>query len=213
MNRTRVLVVEDHTVVRQGLRAMLEAERDLEVCGEAGDGISAVEQAGRLRPDVVLLDMSLPGQHGIDAAKAIKEKSPSTAILVLSMYASRDHVRPAVRAGASGYLLKGAGVADVVAGIRAVAKGDRFFSPSVAAFTEAGAQREENDLTPREQEVLRMVSDGCSSQEIAKKLDLSVKTVEGHRSRIMVKLDVSNVAELVREAIRLGLVHAGPDQG
>lgn len=203
----RVLLVEDHTIVREGLRALLTSHADLEVVGECADGASAITEARRLAPDVVLMDLSLPGASGVEATRAIKEASPPTRVLVLSMHATGDYVRPAVRAGASGYLVKGAGLADVVAAIRAVARGDGFFSPQAArSLLPKGAAPEHPELTEREREVLGLVAEGLSSAEIARDLSISVKTVEAHRSRLMEKLDVTNAAALVKHAIRLGLV-------
>lgn len=204
----RVLLVEDHTIVREGLRAMLALQSDLEVVGEAADGKVAVTLAKDLSPDVVVMDLSLPGLNGVDATAAIVAACPSTRVLVLSMYGGPEHVRPAVRAGASGYLVKGTGVSELVSGIRAVAKGEPWFSHGIAAILLRDADGGAGSLTPREREVLRYVAEGLSSAEIARTLDLSVKTVESHRSRIMTKLDVTNAAGLVREAIRLGLVSA-----
>lgn len=203
----RVLLVEDHTIVREGLRAILMMRADIEVVGEAEDGVRAVEEAKRLCPDVIVMDLNLPKQSGLDATRAIKEALPNTKVLVLSMYGGAEHVRPALRAGASGYLVKGTGVAELVSGILAVSKGQAFFSHDVAAHL----LREEQgggSLTARELEVLKLVAMGMSSQEIADSLSLSIKTVESHRSRVMTKLDVTNVAMLVRESIRLGLVTA-----
>lgn len=210
MSRVRVLLVEDHTIVREGLKAMLALEDDFEVVGEAADGSTAVTEARRLTPDVVVMDLSLPSLNGVDATQAIVETVPSTRVLVLSMYGGPEHVRPAIRAGATGYLVKGTGVSDLVAGIRAVSRGEPWFSHGIAALLlkENKGDGGAGSLTPREREVLRLVAEGLSSAEIAKKLELSVKTVESHRSRIMTKLDVTNAAGLVREAIRLGIVTA-----
>lgn len=203
----RVLLVEDHTIVREGLRAMLAMRSEIEVVGESADGLSAVEEAKRLRPDVIVMDLNLPKQGGLDATRAIREALPDTRVLVLSMYGGAEHVRPALRAGASGYLVKGTGVAELVSGILSVAKGQAYFSHDVAAHL---LREEQNStaLTARELEVLKLVASGMSSQEIADALSLSIKTVESHRSRVMTKLDVTNVAMLVRESIRLGLVTA-----
>lgn len=203
----RVLLVEDHTIVREGLRAMLAMRSEIEVVGESADGLHAVEEAKRLRPDVIVMDLNLPKQGGLDATRAIREALPDTRVLVLSMYGGAEHVRPALRAGASGYLVKGTGVAELVSGILSVAKGQAYFSHDVAAHL---LREEQNSmaLTPRELEVLKLVASGMSSQEIADSLSLSIKTVESHRSRVMTKLDVTNVAMLVRESIRLGLVTA-----
>ena len=213
----RVLLAEDHTIVREGLKALLDGRDDVVVVGEAHDGKQAVETAKALRPDVVCMDLNMPQLNGVDATKAIREALPDTHVLILSMYSTEEHVRPAIRAGAEGYLLKGQGLSDLVAAIKAVASGSAFFSPQVARIvlddSRRAAKTGVNDragteLTPRERQILKLVAEGRSSPEIARDLELSVKTVEGHRGRIMAKLDTRNVAGLVRHAIRLGLVSA-----
>ena len=213
----RVLLAEDHTIVREGLKALLDGRDDVVVVGEAHDGKQAVEIAKALRPNVVCMDLNMPQLNGVDATKAIREALPETHVLILSMYSTEEHVRPAIRAGAEGYLLKGQGLSDLVAAIKAVASGSAFFSPQVARIvlddSRRAAKTGVNDragteLTPRERQILKLVAEGRSSPEIARDLELSVKTVEGHRGRIMAKLDTRNVAGLVRHAIRLGLVSA-----
>ena len=213
----RVLLAEDHTIVREGLKALLDGRDDVVGVGEAHDGKQAVEIAKALRPNVVCMDLNMPQLNGVDATKAIREALPETHVLILSMYSTEEHVRPAIRAGAEGYLLKGQGLSDLVAAIKAVASGSAFFSPQVARIvlddSRRAAKTGVNDragteLTPRERQILKLVAEGRSSPEIARDLELSVKTVEGHRGRIMAKLDTRNVAGLVRHAIRLGLVSA-----
>ena len=213
----RVVLVEDHQIVRQGLRALLEGTDDVVVIAEADNGDDGVEIAKQHRPDVVVMDLNLPGLNGVDATKAIRQAVPEAHVLILSMYSTEEHVRPAIRAGAEGYLLKGSGLSDLVAAIKAVSTGNAFVSPQVAKIvlddSRRAAQggvpdRAGSELTPRERQILKLVAEGRSSPEIAKDLNLSVKTVEGHRGRIMAKLDTKNVAGLVRHAIRLGLVSA-----
>lgn len=214
--RIRVLLVEDHTIVREGLRALLDGRDDVELVGEAEDGQAGIDAAKALKPDVVVMDLNLPRVDGVEATRTIRAALPATQVLILSMYATEEHVRPAIRSGAAGYLLKGSGLSDLLAAIHAVAAGKAFFSPDVARIvlddsrrtSSSGDRPSGGDLTPREREILRMVAEGRSSPEIARDLDLSVKTVEGHRGRIMAKLDSKNVAGLVRHAIRLGLVRA-----
>lgn len=212
----RVLIAEDHTIVRQGLISLLATERGIEIVGEASDGQEAVLAVARLKPNVVLMDLGMPGLNGVDATRQIKRDFPEVAVLVLSMYSAEEHVRPAIRAGAAGYLLKGSGLSDLVAAIRAVASGEAFLSPQVAkillrdARTDDEAATSSGPLTAREREILQLVGEGSSSPEIARSLSLSVKTVEGHRSRIMAKLNIHDVAGLVRYAIRTGLV--SPDK-
>lgn len=210
----RVLLVDDHTIVREGLRALLTATEGIEVVGEASDGREGLAEAQRLSPDVVVMDAAMPGLNGIDATARILELVPTARVLLLSMHAGEEYVRPAIRAGASGYLVKGSGLSDLVAAIRAVAAGDAFVSPTIAkllvqdARRSAGGDRARGaeELTLREREVLQLVAEGHSTQAIGQLLHLSPKTVEGHRGRVMQKLGVANVAGLVRHAIRLGLV-------
>jgi two-component system response regulator NreC len=212
----RVLLAEDHTIVREGLKALLSATEDLEVVGEVEDGRAAVDAIPRLLPDVVVMDLNMPKLNGVDATREIREKIGAPKVVILSMYDGEEYVRPAIRAGASGYLLKGSGLSDLVKAIRAVAGGEAFFSPAIAMILlrdsrgEGPAESKDpaDGLTKREREVLTLVGDGKSSPEIAKMLGLSVKTIEGHRGRIMAKLECHNVAGLVRHAIRLGLVKA-----
>jgi DNA-binding NarL/FixJ family response regulator len=210
----RVLVVDDHTIVRQGVVALLAAQPDLAIVGEAADGREAVAAATRLRPDVVVMDLGLPQLNGVEAARQIRAACPESAVLALSMHGGEEHVRPALRAGVSGYLLKGAGLDDLVAAIRAVAVGKAFFTPEVAAIVLREARRAPAgeplgaELSAREREVLQLVAEGRSSPEIARQLCVSVKTVEGHRARIMAKLGIHDLAGLVRYAVRTGLVSA-----
>ena len=209
----RVLLAEDHTIVREGLRSLLDPHEGIEVVGEAETGTAAVARARELRPDVVVMDLNLPGIDGVEATKQIRAELPDTRVVVLSMHSTPEHVRPAIRAGAGGYLVKGSGLSDLIAAVKAVAAGNAFFSPEVAKIVledsrgeSKSSVRAPNELTPREREVLQLVAEGKSSPEIAKFLGLSVKTIEGHRGRIMAKLDVHNVAGLVRHAVRIGLV-------
>lgn len=213
----RVLLAEDHTIVREGLKALLTATEDLEVVGEVENGRDAVDACARLQPDVIVMDLNMPKLNGVDATREIREKPDAPRVLILSMYDGEEYVRPAIRAGASGYLLKGSGLSDLVKAIREVAGGNAFFSPAVAKIllqdsrgeSSSSARKDPSDsLTKREREVLTLVGEGKSSPEIAKILGLSVKTIEGHRGRIMAKLGVHNVAGLVRQAIRIGLVSA-----
>lgn len=216
VERVRVVLVEDHQIVREGLRALLDGCEDIEVVAEADNGNAAVDAVRAHEPNLVLMDLNLPGLNGVDATKAIRDAHPKTQVLILSMYSTEEHVRPAIRAGAGGYLLKGSGLSDLVAAIKAVAGGNAFFSPEIAKIvlsdsrgaSPGSSARHSSDLTQRERQILRLVAEGSSSPEIAKHLNLSVKTVEGHRGRIMAKLETKNVAGLVRHAIRLGLVSA-----
>lgn len=212
----RVLLADDHTIVRQGLRALLQTQPDFLVVAEAADGVAAVAAALAHRPDVAVLDLTMPLLDGIGATEQIRQLLPDTRVLILSMHEDPAYVRPAVRAGASGFLVKGSGLGDLVAAIRAVACGQAFFSPAVAAVlldhvrprSEQSASESDNNLTHREREVLVLVAQGRTSGEIAIDLGISIKTVEGHRGKIMQKLAIHEVASLVRYAVRHGFVTA-----
>jgi len=205
-----VLLADDHTIVRAGLRALLGTEPDFEVVAEAGDGREAVSEAVRTQPDVVVMDLAMPALHGVEATAQIRRMCPHTAVVVLSMHGAKEFVRPAVRAGARGYLLKGSGLSDLVAAIRAVHAGGELYSPEVRALaTGREADAPGGVLTPREREVLKLVAEGYASVEIAAALGLSPKTIESHRAHIMAKVGAENVVGLVRHAIRIGLVGPG----
>ncbi len=211
----RILLVEDHTIVREGLAALVASTSDLEVAGEAGSGERAVALAKTLQPDVAVVDLNLPGIDGVETIERLRAAVPDLGVVVLSMYESPQHVRPAVRAGARGYIVKGAGLSDLLAAVRTVAGGGAFFSPEVAAHVldpggPGAGEADRPALSRREREVLRLVAEGLSTQEIADALGLSPKTIEGHRGRLMTKLDVKNVAGLVRHAVHLGLVDTTP---
>ncbi|MCS6914872.1 MAG: response regulator transcription factor [Myxococcales bacterium] len=208
----RLLLVDDHAIVRAGLRALLEGEADLQVIGEAGDGHTAVELAARLQPDLVLLDLSMPGGNGIDAIARLRTAAPRARLLVLSMHAAPEYVRPALRAGVHGYLVKGSGLADLLAAIRAVAAGERFLGPEARQIQDCDAQQgaaEPDDLdrlTPRERQVLQLVAEGYTNRQIAHLLGLSPKTVDTHRTSLMRKLDLHDAQGLTRFALRRGLI-------
>lgn len=203
----RVLLSEDHTIVREGLRALLGRCSDLTVVGEAEDGEACVRECEKSAPDVVVMDLSMPKLDGVSATRAVS--SMGAKVLVLSMHGGDEYVRPAVRAGAKGFLLKGNGLSQLVDAIRAVARGETYFGAGVSDPGVVVAKvptDEDPGLTPREREVLQLVAYGKSSVEIGELLGVSPKTVETHRARLMVKLDAPNSAALVRYAIRLGLV-------
>jgi two-component system, NarL family, response regulator NreC len=207
----RVLIVDDHAVVRSGLRRVLEAEDDIEVVGEAGDMRGAVFEARAQKPDVVLMDVVMPGPTGIEATPAVLKEAPEARVLVLSMQDDPRYVREAFSAGASGYVLKEAADAEVVDAVREVSGGGRYVHPAlgarlVAAEAEERARADEDPLSDREREVLRLLALGHTNQEIAEMLYLSVRTVETHRAHIMQKLRLSTRAELVRYAIDQGFL-------
>ncbi len=207
----RVLVVDDHAVVRSGLRLLLGQETDIECVGEAGNADEAVHEARRLKPDVILLDVVMPGTSGIEAAPALRQAAPDSKLLVLSMQDDPSYVREAFAAGARGYVLKEAADTEVVAAVREVAGGGRYVHPTLgarlaAAEADAQARAEADPLSEREREVLRLLALGHTNQEIAKMLYISVRTAETHRAHIMQKLRLSTRAELVRHALESGLL-------
>jgi len=198
--------VDDHSLVRRGFRRMLEDEADMEVVGEAGDGEESVRLAKQLKPQVVVMDCALPGMNGLQATRQILEKSPETAVLVLSMHSENTWVRQAIDAGAKGYILKDALDLELGSAIRKIAAGETVFDPKVEQRTNLRGERNAA-LTPRELEVLQMIVDGKSNKEIATALDLSANTVAVHRANIMNTLGIHKTAELVVYAIRSGLVN------
>src|SRR6059058_5590313 len=207
----RVLIVDDHAVFRAGLRMLIDAEDDLEAVGEAGNARDAVFQARALKPDVVLMDVVMPDQSGLDVVPTLLHERPETKVLVLSMQDDPQYVRQAFAAGASGYVLKEAADTEVVSAIREVARGGRYVHPTLGArLVEADAEerkRAESDpLSEREREVLRLLALGHTNQEIARMLYISVRTAETHRAHIMQKLRISTRAELVRYALTHGLL-------
>lgn len=210
----RVLLAEDHTIVRKGLRSLLDAEPEIEVVGEAENGREAVQEAQQLLPDVVLMDITMPDLNGLEATRQIRKALPQVQVVVLTMHTTEEHVLQALWAGASGYVVKQAAVPELVLAIKAVHRGDNFLSPAVSRTViaeyrrqaEATMSRSPYDrLTDREREVLQLVAEGHSSREIAEKLCISVKTVEAHRSNLMQKLGLHNTAHLIAYAIGRGL--------
>lgn len=210
----RVVVVDDHAVVRSGLRMLLDAEQDLEVVGDAGSAREAVFEVRASKPDVVLLDVTMPDESGIEALPKLLHEVPDAKVLMLSMEDDPAYVREAFASGAHGYVLKEAADAEVVAAIREVAAGNRYVHPAlgarmVAADAAAQAAASADPLSEREREVLRLLALGHTNQEIAKQLYISVRTAETHRAHIMRKLNLSTRAELVRYAIEHGRLEAG----
>jgi two-component system response regulator NreC len=211
---TRVLIVDDHAVVRAGLKLLLEAEDDLEAVGEAGSARDGIFEARSLKPDVVLLDLVMPDQSGLEIIQQLLHENDDGKVLVLSMQDEPRYVREAFEAGASGYVLKEAADTEVVAAIREVAKGGRYVNPElgarlIAAESEERKRADEDPLSEREREVLRLLALGHTNQEIAEQLYISVRTAETHRAHIMQKLRLSSRAELVRFALDQGLLAEG----
>jgi two-component system response regulator NreC len=216
MAKLRILLADDHTIVRQGLRALLEAEDEFRVVGEASDGRSALEVAERLRPDVVVVDIAMPGLNGIEAARRLTSLPFSPRVVMLSMYTDLEHVLHSLQAGASGYVRKQDADAELVAAVRAGRPDDPFLSPSIDRelvdehMRRAQATASDRDdyqlLTPREREVLQLVAEGRLNKQVAAALGIAVRTVEVHRASIMRKLGLQDQAALVRYAVRKGIV-------
>ncbi len=207
-----MLIAEDHGLVRAGFRALLESIEGIEVVGEASNGAEALERIGALKPDLVLMDISMPGLNGLEATRRVAKLKPRPRVLVLSMHDENEYVRQAFNAGASGYLLKSAGRTELESAVAAVVRGDTWLSPGLAHelsddATLTGPLADPlKKLTPRQREVLQLVAEGHSTKSIAHRLSLSVKTVETHRAQIMERLEVHHIAGLVRYAIRADLV-------
>jgi DNA-binding NarL/FixJ family response regulator len=210
----QILLVEDHVLVRAGIRALLQRLADVVVVGEASTGREALALAGTLHPDIVLMDIAMPDLNGLEAAARLAREEPRTRTIILSMHAAEEYVRQALKAGAAGYVLKDAAPAELELAIRAVARGETFLSPGVSRqvmdgyVSGRGAETPHalERLTPRQREVLQLVAESKSTKDIAFELGLSVKTVETHRAQLMDRLDIHDVAGLVRFAIRMGLV-------
>jgi len=213
MPKARVLLVEDHVVLRQGLKALFADEPDVEIVGEANNGREALRQMQELQPDIALMDISMPGLNGIEATRQIRQHYPEVKVVILSMHANEEYVFQVLRAGALGYVLKQADSSEVLMAIRAALSGGSFLSPQIsraviddyvrraeARGRESGVDR----LTPREREVLQLLAEGLSNRTIAQQLGISVKTVESYRGSMMSKLGLSNKTELVRFAFRQG---------
>jgi two-component system, NarL family, response regulator NreC len=206
----RIVLADDHALVRQGFRMILEAQPDMEIVGQAGNGREAVELAEKLHPDVVVMDVAMPELNGTEATRRLAASTPRTRVLALSMHKDSVYVREILRAGARGYLLKDSGDTDLVAAVRAVAKGEGYISPAVSDAVLTDYRKHVTDpldlLTGREREVLQSIAEGKTNKEIATALNLSVYTVEAHRGRIMEKLNLHSTGELVRFALRNGLI-------
>ena len=215
MNSIRVLLADDHKLIRAGLRLVVDQQPDLSVVGEADDGRQAVELAKSLKPDVVVMDIGMPNLNGIEAARQIREIRPDAAVVMLSMHSDEGYVLRALGAGARAYLLKDSATTDLVQAIHAVVEGKSFFSPAVSTvllqdymrkLRRSGAEDSYDLLSPREREVLQLVAEGKSNKEVASLLNLSVYTVETHRAKIMQKLNLKGVPELILYAVRKGII-------
>ncbi len=209
----RILLADDHDLVRSGLKALLQPIADFEVVAETGNGREAIQLVESHHPDVVLMDFMMPELNGLDATARVTAKSPNTRVIMLSMNAGEEYVLPALRAGAVGYLLKNVSPVELEHAIRVVAKGETYLCPTVAKHVVTAYLNKSGEestslerLTPRQREVLQLVAEGHSAKEIAQKLNLSVRSVEAHRTQIMETLDIHDIASLTRYAIRMGLI-------
>ena len=211
MDKIKILLADDHAIMRDGIRALLSLYDDIEIVGEASEGKEAIEKAQELIPDVVVMDIAMPGMDGLEATRRIKKNNPKVKILVLTQHDNREYILSAIKAGAAGYVPKKALGSELVSAIRAVCKGDSFLYPSAAATLIKDYLRRTDEepydrLTAREREILKLIAEGHTSREIAGKLFVSLKTVLGHRTKIMQKLDIHNRTELIRYAVRKGLI-------
>ncbi|HET6516247.1 MAG TPA: response regulator transcription factor [Thermodesulfovibrionales bacterium] len=218
MPKTRVLIADDHAMVREGIVAFLRLCDDIEVVGEAADGLEAVEKTGKLRPDVIIMDINMPRFGGLEATLEVKRMSPETKILVLTQYDDKEYISRFLNAGVSGYLLKKAVGSDLITALRAVSKGETYLHPSVASEVVAGFLKKDGShcvedpyerLTDREKQVLKLVAEGYTHKEIADLLNISVKTVIAHQTNLSEKLDIHARAGLIKFAIQRGIIKIG----
>lgn len=214
--RIRVVVADDHAIVREGVHQLLSQQPDIEVVGEAADGLQALDLARKLKPDLVVMDIGMPGMNGLEATRALKAEQPQTNVLVLTMQEGEDYFFRLLQAGAAGYVLKGAGSGELLSAIRAVQQDGVYLNPAMTRRVLRDVlNRPQPDtaardpLTPREHEVLKLIAEGKTNREIANELILSLNTVQTHRLHLMEKLNLHNRAELVKYAIRRGLIEAG----
>ncbi len=216
MNKIKVIIAEDHTIVRKGLCALLQGEPDIEVVGEAENGREAIKIVEKLLPDVVVMDIAMPGLNGLDTTRQLKKRFPKLKILILTMHDNEEYIFETLRAGASGYLIKRSAPNELISAIQSVYRDESFLSPAISkkvieGFVQSGGQAVIEDeyymkLTVREREVLQLIAEGNANREIARLLHISIKTVESHKAHIMEKLDIRNIAELTQYAIRKGLI-------
>ena len=211
MEKIRILIVDDHAIMRDGIRALLGLHDDLEIVGEASEGREAIEKARDLMPDVVIMDIAMPGMDGLEAARRIMRKTPKTKVLVLTQYDNKEYVLSAIKAGVSGYVPKRALGSELVSAIYAICQGNSFLYPSAATalikeYLQQAEKEPYDQLTEREREILKLIAEGHTSREIAEMLFISLKTVLGHRTKIMEKLDLHNRTELIKYAMRRGLI-------
>lgn len=220
MDKIRVLLADDHPLIRSGIATLLQSSKDIQIVGEASDGDEAIQKTGELLPDVVVIDLSMPRLSGIEATKILRRRYPDTHVLVLTMHENEEYVFQILKSGASGYVLKSAGKEELSAAIRAASKGEKFFSPRISQLMaegymrrvgheNGGEQKQDVLLTRREREILSLVVRGLTNQQIADQLYISPRTVDTHRTNIMQKLDIHEVANLVRYAMEHGITSEG----
>jgi len=214
VEKIRILLADDHTLMRSGIRALLEDEPGLTIIGEAEDGRSAVAQACRLEPDVVIMDIAMPLLNGLEATRQIKQQCPHVRVLILSMHENEEYIRQVLEAGAMGYILKDAAARELISAIRSVYRGEAVLSPAVTRLViedylrwgGTRPQEEADGLSPREREVLQLIAEGYTSKQIAEILSISIKTVQAHRNNLMQKLDLHDRGELIKYAIQKKII-------
>lgn len=214
MDKIRVLLADDHTILRDGIRSLLEEEPDIQVVGEAEDGHTAVRMAGELEPDVVLMDIAMPLLNGLEATRQIKRYVTRSRVLILSMHENEEYIRQVLAAGAMGYILKDAAARDLISAIRSVYRGDPVLSPAITRLVledylrwgDVQPAEDSNALSPREREILQLIAEGHTNKQIGEILSISIKTVQSHRANIMEKLDLHDKSELMKYAIRKKII-------
>ncbi len=213
----RVLMAEDHKLVRQGIRSLLEKIDDVEVVGEVADGREAVQTARAVQPDIVLMDIAMPGMNGLEALARLNKDCPTTRVIILSMYSGEEYLRQALDAGAAGYLLKDADRAELDVALKTVMQGHTYLTPVVAKYAVESYREDKQHgrgplacLSSRQREILQLIAEGHTTKAIAQQLDLSPRTVETHRAELMERLEIHDVPGLVRLAIRVGLINSNP---
>lgn len=214
MNRIRVLLADDHTILRDGIRALLEDQADMEVVGEAEDGLATVKMVAKLKPDIVVMDIAMPLLNGLEATRQIQRDFPQVKVLILTMHENEEYIRQVLATGAMGYILKDAAARELLGAIRAVYRGEAVLSPAITRlviedYLRWGDLQPENDssgLSPREREVLQLIAEGYTNKQIAEILSISIKTVQAHRSSLMNKLDLHDRGELIKYAIQKKII-------